>query len=884
VDEVRLTARTGEGGADERRWAMTADFLDSLPRTLQDAAYRAAIVHWFDPDVLRAVLDEPDATDADEFYRRLQTFPFIEDYVGRGHNVHSLVRGAVLDHLWRSRRDFYRDVSARAAAHFGRPFEETGEGDFTDLIEAAYHLVVADEPEGIGLAGDLVDGALASVAFDLANGLVETLQEQLDAGRVSPVLGWHLLAWRARVAAGTGSHEDAIRFAAEVEAIDEVPAALRGGMALLAATSLMEVGQFEEAERWVRRAREHEEPGTLEAARNLAALARLFHLRGDLGAAELAYMDALDAYVPRLLPPLRAVELEPEAESREAVTAWTVVDEVEGEEEVVLPPRPVARFPEAWTIGYDEDSHYYLLTIGDDVADAAPASGPPAWPVMVDGFLALLWIRLGYLYFDLDRNDQADACARLGGSIASDVGSETLIADASQLLYRLGARTGDADAARAVISHQTALLESARAREDVVDQLHALLHLAEVYTDAGELAAAQTASSEAIELSAEVPDPVSRAAAIEKLGVIDWIEGSYAAAGARFDEALEVVRSGGFATNEASLLLQIGAFYLSRHRPEDARRYYEAALSRHRKLEMAAGEWEAVLGLGNVARDRVQYVQAAEYFRQAIELADTPSIKARSLAALADVQSTRGESEAARESAVQAVELAQSVGNRALEAELLATLGDVALTSKAFDEALESYHRSGDLHAEMKRPLGEVNAWIGIVATERARRRTDRAVEAAESLLARAAKAGDRDCEVKARSEAALAYSDARDYERALELVEEAIELDPEDPELLGTLSWILVSDGRYEPGLEASKAALTRDPTLSWAIANGALALLALGRTDEALAAYARAVEARSEGEDFEDDVEALKELLREHPDLRGGEEALRLLQEDAA
>ena len=266
-----LTAATREGSPEERLWAATSDFLDVLPPALQDAAYRAAIVHWFDADVLRVLLDEPEATDADEFYRSLRTFPFVEEYIGRGHNVHSQTRRVMLDHLWRSSRDFYRDVSALAAAHFRRPFEETGEGDVTALVESAYHLVVADEPEGIGLADALLEVSLTSAAFEFANGLVETLQEQLGAGRASPALGWHIVAWRARIAASTGSYEQAVRLAAEVEAIEDVPAALRGEMALVAGTCLTVLERFEAAERWLRRAREHEEPGAVEAAENLAA-------------------------------------------------------------------------------------------------------------------------------------------------------------------------------------------------------------------------------------------------------------------------------------------------------------------------------------------------------------------------------------------------------------------------------------------------------------------------------------------------------------------------------------------------------------------------------------------------------------------------------------
>ena len=444
MDDARLTAATPPGSPEERAWTTTADFLDSLPPALKDATLRAAIVHWFDADVLRALLEEGADPPADELYRSLRTFPFVEEYVRRGHNVHSLVRGAILGELWRSRRDFYRDVSALAVAHFQRPFVETGEGDVTDLIESAYHLVVVDEAEGIALAAELFDALLASAAFDSANGLVETLQEQLDGERASPELDWRLVAWRARIAAGTGIHEEAVRLATEVESIDDAPALLRGGMALVAGTSLAELGRLEQAEGWLRRAREHEQPNAIEAAENLVALARLFHVRNDFAAAELAYMDALDAYVPHLLPALKLVEPEEgEEESGEAVTAWTTVDDEEDESsDVILPPRPLARFPESWVVTQDEDAHFYLVAVNDDVTEVTQGEGPPAWPVMVDGFLGMLWIRLGYLYADLDDAHQAAACAQLGGSIATDVGNETLIADAHQLLYRLGTRDG----------------------------------------------------------------------------------------------------------------------------------------------------------------------------------------------------------------------------------------------------------------------------------------------------------------------------------------------------------------------------------------------------------------------------------------------------------
>ena len=75
--------------------------------------------------------------------------------------------------------------------------------------------------------------------------------------------------------------------------------------------------------------------------------------------------------MPRLLPPLRAVAVEPD-ESGDPVTEWEIVEEGEDEEEgVIFPPRPLARFPESWTF-VDDDLQYYLVAVGDDVEAAAP--------------------------------------------------------------------------------------------------------------------------------------------------------------------------------------------------------------------------------------------------------------------------------------------------------------------------------------------------------------------------------------------------------------------------------------------------------------------------------------------------------------------------------
>ena len=179
---TRLQAARSE---EERGWLVTQALLDSLPPALRQAAWAAAVPHWFDADILAALLQRP-AGECAALYAELQNLPFVEPFEARrGHNVHEVTRAALLDHLWRERRDEYRTLSARAADYFARRDEPEWQ------IERTYHLLVSEPERGADALWRL--GAEWNNTFQhhLVFALAQAGVEQADAGRTQGrARGW----------------------------------------------------------------------------------------------------------------------------------------------------------------------------------------------------------------------------------------------------------------------------------------------------------------------------------------------------------------------------------------------------------------------------------------------------------------------------------------------------------------------------------------------------------------------------------------------------------------------------------------------------------------------------------------------------------------------
>lgn len=185
---------------EERTLLLVRSLLETLPADQRAAAWAAALPHWFDADILAALLQTEQAP---ALYAVLQTLPLVEPFAGRGHDVHELSRQAMLADWWQNRRDEYRMLSGRLADHFAAdPAPEA-------QIEAAYHRLAADEDAGADMLWNLGADWNNAFRYDLASALAETALEHLEAGRLAGRgAGWALF-WKGQAEARYYHHHEA---------------------------------------------------------------------------------------------------------------------------------------------------------------------------------------------------------------------------------------------------------------------------------------------------------------------------------------------------------------------------------------------------------------------------------------------------------------------------------------------------------------------------------------------------------------------------------------------------------------------------------------------------------------------------------------------------
>ena len=187
-----LSARTPE----EQEWLLTQWSLDSLDEELQQAAWAAAIPHWFDSEMLAVLLERP-AGAVTELFRELTALSYVERYRQRWYNIHESTRKILLDRLWQSDSSRYRQLSRRAADYCAGH-------DLDDAFwrkEWIYHLLIAEPGRG-------VDELRSTgwrwqnpplLAYDLLGEIVRQANEHGSAGRLDERgLAW-IRFWQAHI-------------------------------------------------------------------------------------------------------------------------------------------------------------------------------------------------------------------------------------------------------------------------------------------------------------------------------------------------------------------------------------------------------------------------------------------------------------------------------------------------------------------------------------------------------------------------------------------------------------------------------------------------------------------------------------------------------------
>ena len=177
LEELLARVNQAETEAD-RQWILLELQLSQMPEDLVSMLWAAAVPHWFDGAILAALRPEL-AERAEELYGQLQELTFVEEFAGRGHNVHELTRDVLLGKLWAEQRGEFLELSRRAADYF---FGLDGDGDAE--VEACYHEVLY---EGEAQTGRLLDRAIDWWTYrrlDLLQSTIQRLEEHQKSQRL----------------------------------------------------------------------------------------------------------------------------------------------------------------------------------------------------------------------------------------------------------------------------------------------------------------------------------------------------------------------------------------------------------------------------------------------------------------------------------------------------------------------------------------------------------------------------------------------------------------------------------------------------------------------------------------------------------------------------
>lgn len=883
-----LDGLTGDMTRKEIAWQMTRDYFASLPPAVEDAAYRAAVVHWFNVDILGALLgteslphlqsalQSATPPDVRTLYEQVQQLLFVEVYPDHGYNFHDLTREAILDYLWHEQRDYYRQVSDRAAEYFFTRFESNEAIDWSDLAEWLYHLLIVDEEEALDEAEAVLDQLAAQADMAPRHALVQVLEEHANAGRLSPENVIWIRFWRLQTAY-YGSNYAYVREHAgtfiDAGADDEVLPEMRAEVTYYLAQSARDTGRYAEAyDRFYQAIRIFEQLQWSErAVRALMGLANVCFLRDEYDQAEGFLYQALYTYVPMLILPSsfedELVQEEPALDTydRERLVraqlhepnVWFRLgdfyptDDVPDEEE-----GDVTEWDEDdWDTWDDEPAPASLIVYGIIVTppeDDASADDEPPDLLLVEptGVLAEIWLRLAELYRVLNEYALAADCSQLAGQMFIDLDDAYGFQSSLQVLHDVALALADPELVAESIEMQQELLTAAREQGDRWLELEALLSLASSHASKADYVSARDYYEAARDVAADMDAAASEAVAVQGIAELESTAGQYEAAAGHYDEALALYRQIDHRQGEALLLLSRGDFELARDRPESADRFYAAAADKFSELEVPSGYIDALRGRGRVARYRDRYEQALDYFNAALTTAqdlNIPSQEATLQSDLAYTYSRKGDTETAHTLYHRGLELVRNVGNRIAEAGVLVSLGEIAVQRDELDEATDLYQQAHDIYTQLDDRDGELETILGLSDVYQQRKELDTAIDHARTALSMAREMEARDQEIRALLTLAESLRRAEQYEELFAVLDEGLTIQSDNQWLLLRWADTLNDIAAFERALDVLERAEQLESPSSDVFAAEGWALENLYRAGEARDAYERALKLNS-------------------------------------
>jgi len=870
-----LTDLARRGDTTDLLWVVTKAHLALLPPSVEDAAYRVAVLRWFDANLVAATLGAGevafmsegvgDSASPDDLYQALSELPFVEVFP-KGHRIHSATRELILDHLWHEDPDFLRAVSSRGAGYFGRFLEAGKDASVEDVTEYVYHLLVTREGRAIELAEGIFYTLVAAGDFANVDALLAAIQEQVDSGRTSKDSGWFLELWRAKSAIAAERNSDALDLASSLAEKVDAPIQIRGGAARMAAEASLSAGNLELARSWYEKARNFQTLST-DGPLNLTGLAKIALARNQASDAVTLLVEALDAHIHSLVAPGISFDSPGPDDSS---------DEFEQEPSTV---QLAYRSPNDWNL--TDDGFWLPVFPTESDSDEVLSDW---WPVNVDQLLVDIWYSLAVSYGDLGRLELADACVRLACDMALHLRDLPFSISTLQLLYEISSKLGVSETAKTVLDHVDSVLSVARYSRDEYSQAKALLCRAALLLADSKNQEARDSYEQAHTLAVQSQWISGQVAALEGIARLDWVAGKKRSVRQRLQQALALLRQAGMRLDEAAFLLTLGDFDLFRHLPGQARRRFDKALAIYEEVGVPSGVFDSLMRLSDLALNRSQFDEAATFCERAILLSqsiDNSEMEASALASLASVQSKRGVFVAARASLDSAQAITERIGNYKLEADIYYQMGDLAAQQRHWSEAEKIYTRASDIYRTLGRPASQISAMIATVDVLVRNHQIERGVALGLEAASLAKALGERILEVQTLHELAIAYSDAGRHGEAVPILQELVRLDPTHSGYTTNLGWILYQAGEYERSIHWSERALELDPTENYARRNLGHAYLALNDAEQAKYWYGQAIERRHEGEHFIETIEVLQAFIKRQPNMIKAQEFVELFKD---
>lgn len=284
----------------------------------------------------------------------------------------------------------------------------------------------------------------------------------------------------------------------------------------------------------------------------------------------------------------------------------------------------------------------------------------------------------------------------------------------------------------------------------------------------------------AVQAAARTGRPLSRADALDDLGIVLRLSGDYGGAVQAQQQALDIYRELGNRQGEANALNHLGTVWFLTDDYARAAEALELAISSYRDLGERQGLADALNHLGSVQRLTGDQQGAARNLAEALGICrdlDDRQTQANALISLGAVRRLTGDYPGAAGNLQEALGICTGLGNRQGEANALTYLGSVRQLTGDYPGAAAAHQQALDIYRELGNRLGQANAISDLGTVHRLTGDYWRASSCQHEAMSKYRDLGDRLGQGIVRYELARLAALAGDTDGAAAMLAEAVQV-----------------------------------------------------------------------------------------------------------